>query len=77
MRSLELTSDSLIALFTTVTLVDTSEFVEFEEQIVQTETNDEESRKYRKHIAQREALRQLEQRKTHALASTHRISFMR
>ncbi|MHA2046343.1 MAG: hypothetical protein ACW99G_16275 [Candidatus Thorarchaeota archaeon] len=60
-----------------ISLVDTSEFVEFEEQIVQTETNDEESRKYRKHIAQREALRQLEQRKTHALASTHRISFMR
>ncbi|MHA2004380.1 MAG: hypothetical protein ACW960_09760 [Candidatus Thorarchaeota archaeon] len=44
---------------------------------VQTDVYDEESRKYRKHLAQQEALRQLEQRKAHALASAHRMSFIR
>ncbi|MHA2027578.1 MAG: hypothetical protein ACXACG_15735 [Candidatus Thorarchaeota archaeon] len=62
-----------------IPLIDTSEPIEFEEERVSVpnETYEEESRKFRKHMAQREALRQLEQRKTHALALAHRISFLR
>ena len=44
---------------------------------VETEFYDEESRKLRKHMAQQEALRKLEQTKTQALASVHRLSFLR
>ena len=62
-----------------ISLVDTSEPIEFEEKrvSVQTELYDEESRKFRKYMAQKEALRQLEQRKAHARASAHRLSFIR
>lgn len=63
----------------TISLTDTSELIENEEKrvSVQTETYDEESRKFRKLMAQREALRQLEQRKTLARASALRMSFIR
>lgn len=44
---------------------------------VETEFYDEESRKLLKRMAQQDALRQLEQRKTQALASAHRMSFLR
>jgi hypothetical protein len=62
-----------------IPLMDTSEPIEFEEKrvSVQSESYEEESRKFRKLMAQQEALRQLEQRKTQALALTHRISFLR
>jgi hypothetical protein len=42
----------------------------------QTEVYDEESIKYRKYLAYQEALRQLEQRKAHALAGVHKVSFI-
>ncbi len=63
----------------TISLMDTSESIEWEEksEVVQTDTTDEESRKFRKYIAQKEALRQLEQRKTQARASAYRMSFIR
>ncbi len=63
----------------TISLVDTSEPIEFEERsvLVKTDTSDEESRKFRKYMAQKEAMRQLEQRKTHARASAYRMSFLR
>ena len=35
----------------------------------------EEARKYRKHLAQEEALRQLQKRRSKALAAAHRMSF--
>ncbi len=38
---------------------------------------DDESRALRKHLAQKEALRQLEHRKSFALAEAHRMSFNR
>lgn len=41
------------------------------------ESYDEESRRFRKYLAQQEALRQLEQRKTQALAAALRVSFLR
>jgi hypothetical protein len=44
---------------------------------VKIDVYDEESRKYRKYLAQQEAFRQLEQRKTYALAAAHRVSFIR
>ena len=43
----------------------------------QTIEYDESARKMRKHLAQEEALRQLERRKARALAAVHRLSFMR
>ncbi len=63
----------------TISLMDTSESIEWEEksELVKTDTNDEESRKFRKYLAQKEALRQLEQRKTQARASAYRMSFIR
>ena len=44
---------------------------------VQTDVYDEDARKYRKYLAQQEALRLLEQRKEHALTTAHRVSFIR
>lgn len=38
---------------------------------------DEKTRNLRKHFAQKEALRQLEMRKAHALAAVHTMSFIR
>lgn len=63
----------------TILHTDVSEPIEAEEKNVSLEvdTFDEEARKYRKYLAQQEALRQLEGRKTQALASVHRISFLR
>lgn len=52
------------------------ECVEMRKQ-VQIDLVDEESRRYRKYLAQQEALRQLEQRKAHALAAAHMVSFIR
>lgn len=63
----------------TISLIETSDSEKCEElrKQVRTEIYDEESRKYRKYLAQREALRLLEQRKAHALAATHKVSFFR
>jgi hypothetical protein len=63
----------------TIPQMDTSEPIKCEEEIVSipTEVYDEESRKFRKHMAHLEALRQLEQRKTQALQAAHRFSFNR
>ncbi len=61
-------------------LMDVSESIESDEKrvLVQTDTSyDEESRKFRKYLAQREALRQLEQIKTRALTSGRTMSFIR
>ena len=60
-------------------LIDTSNLTEFKNlsNSEQTDVYDEESRKYRKYLAQQEALHQLEQRKAHALAAAHRVSFIR
>ena len=44
------------------------------EQIVQ---EDVKAREIRKHLAQEKALRELERRKSDALAAVHRMSFMR
>ena len=62
-----------------ISFIESSDPSEFEEvrKHVQTEIYDEESRKYRKYLAQQEALRQLEQRKAHVLAAAHRVSFIR
>ena len=59
--------------------MDTSEPIEVEKKrvSVQTELYDEESRKFREYMAQKEALRQFEQRKAHARVSAHRLSFIR
>ncbi|MHA2027529.1 MAG: hypothetical protein ACW98U_16645 [Candidatus Thorarchaeota archaeon] len=63
----------------TIPLMETSEPIEYDERIVSVdiEIYDDESRKLRKHLAQQEALRQLERRKTLALATAHRVSFLR
>ena len=63
----------------TITLLEQPEFKESElarisEQIDQL---DEDSIKYRKYLAQKEALRQLEQIKSSALVDSHRMSFNR
>jgi hypothetical protein len=56
-----------------------SEPFEREEKIrsIVVDAYDEEARRYRQYLAQQEAFRQLEKRKTQALASSHRISFFR
>jgi hypothetical protein len=63
----------------TISLIETSDPKDREEmkKQAQTEAYDEESRQFRKYLAQQEALRQLDQRKTHALAVAHRMSFIR
>lgn len=62
-----------------VTLVTSSDTVECKEKKlpIAPEVYDEESRKLRKYLAEQEALRQLELNKTHAVASAHRMSFIR
>ncbi len=62
----------------TVSLIEVSNSEECKEMRIpaQTEVYDEESMKYRKYLAQQEALRQLELRKAHALAAAHRVSFI-
>ena len=62
-----------------IPLMDTTEPIKCEEKrvFVSTEVYDEESRKYRKHMAQQEALRQLERTKTRVLAAAHKMSFIR
>jgi hypothetical protein len=63
----------------TISLTEASNSEECEEmrRPVQTDVYDEESRKFRKYLAQQEALRQLEQSKTQALVAAHRLSFIR
>ena len=63
----------------TISLIEASESEECEKmrKQVQTDVYDEELRKYRKYLAQQEALRLLEQRKAHALTAAHRLSFIR
>ncbi|MHA2041143.1 MAG: hypothetical protein ACW975_04710 [Candidatus Thorarchaeota archaeon] len=63
----------------TISQVETLELIECEETVIseQIDREDEKIRKLRKHLAQKEALKQLEQRKAHALAVAHRMSFIR
>ncbi len=63
----------------TIPIVDLSESFEREEKssAIQDSEYDEEARRYRKYLAQQEALRDLEYRKTHALVLSHRVSFFR
>ncbi len=63
----------------TILHTDVSELVEGEEKnvLLEVAAYDEEARKYRRYLAQQEALRQLEGRKTHARALAHRMSFLR
>ena len=62
----------------TISLIEASDSKDCEEmrKQVQVDLYDEESRRFRKYLAQQEALRQLEQRKAHALAGAHRVSFI-
>ncbi|MFX1485105.1 MAG: hypothetical protein ACFFCP_18145 [Promethearchaeota archaeon] len=62
-----------------VTLVTPSETIGCEEKKlpIAPEVYDEESRKLRNYLAEQEALRQLESRKSYALASAHRMPFIR
>ncbi|MHA2360140.1 MAG: hypothetical protein ACXAB5_07690 [Candidatus Thorarchaeota archaeon] len=62
-----------------IPLMDRSESIKRKEKRIsgQTELYDEESRKFRKYLAQREALRQLEQMKARALTSSRTMSFIR
>lgn len=63
----------------TISLIEASDPKNREEMRnqVRTDPYDEESRRYRKYLAQQEALRQLEQRKAHAFTAAHRVSFIR
>jgi len=54
-------------------LIECNEAARFE-QLVQ---EDEKAREIRKHLAQEKALRELERRKSDALAAVHRMSFIR
>ena len=62
-----------------ISLVDEPELTKCMEKYVseQLERFDEEARKFRKHLAREEALRQLQERKTNALVAAHRMSFFR
>lgn len=62
-----------------ISFIDSPNPIEIEEKRrqVKTEIYDEESRKYRKYLAQQEALRELERRKAHALSEAYRGSFIR
>jgi len=61
-----------------ISQVETLELIEPEEAVIseQIDREDEKTRNLRKHLAQEKALRQLERRKTQALAAVHRMSFM-
>ena len=63
----------------TITLMDLSESIESEKKSVskQVDAYDEKARDYRKHLAQQEALRQLERNRTTALVSARGVSFFR
>ena len=68
-----------IAKHQTISQVESLELIECEEvtsseQII---CEDEKTREIRKHLAQEKALRELERRKSHALAAVHRMSFIR
>jgi hypothetical protein len=62
----------------TATRTETLEIVECEESPIsnQIDSEDYKARELRKHLAQQKALRELEQRKAHALAVSHRLSFI-
>ena len=63
----------------TITLVDLSEPIESKKKSgsKQVDAYDEKARDYRKHLAQQEALRQLERNRTTALVSARGVSFFR
>jgi hypothetical protein len=63
----------------TITLMDVSEPIESKKKSVskQVDAYDEKARDYRKHLAQQEALRQLERNRTNALVSVRGVSFFR
>ncbi len=62
-----------------IPIVDLSESILHEEKnhAIQDDEYDKDARKYRKYLAQQEALRDLEHRKTHALVLSHKVSFFR
>ena len=63
----------------TISQVESLELIECEETSIseKIDREDEKTRNLRKHLAQEEAIRQLERRKAHALAAVHRMSFFR
>jgi hypothetical protein len=63
----------------TITLIDLPGPTESEKKSVSKEVDayDEKSRNYRKHLAQQEALRQLERNRTYALAVARGVSLYR
>ena len=63
----------------TIPLIDLPRPIESEKKSVSKEVDayDEKARNYRKHLAQQEALRQLESNKTYALAVARGVSFNR
>ena len=63
----------------TITQMETPELIECKEKAPseRIDKEEEKTRELRKHLAQEKALRQLENRKTHALAEVHRLSLIR
>ena len=63
----------------TISPVESVELIECEEVAISEQIlrKDEETRKLRKHLAQEKALRELERRKSQALAEVHRMSLIR
>jgi DNA gyrase/topoisomerase IV subunit A len=63
----------------TITQMETTELIECEETALseRIDREEEKARELRKHLAQEKALRQLGNRKAHALAEVHRLSLIR